>query len=71
MSSTPADSSALPAVVDTSRLRALREAGLLEGVGEPRVTAVGETTLVEKGRVRASSSPSGTTFRIVLPRLPA
>jgi hypothetical protein len=38
--------------------------------GEPRLTVVGETTLVEKGRVRASSSPSGTTFRIVLPRVP-
>jgi hypothetical protein len=33
----------------------------------PRVTVVDETTLVERGRVRASSSPSGTTFRIVLP----
>lgn len=39
-----------------------------DGGAEPRVTVFGETTLVERGRVRASSSPSGTTFRVVLPR---
>ena len=52
-------------------LRLRHEAALLDGRGARRargITASGETTLVESGRVRATTSAAGTTFRIVLAR---